>query len=154
MTPTLCALHLARCRLGSACLLFALAFAPALAQAACTLNVQPVVLGEYDFLDTQPLTGVGHITVNCDVATSYTISLSPGGGTYATRLLGNGGHHLAYNLYTDATYTMVWGDGSNGTNFVSGNGASDDHPVYAIAPAGQNPYVGTYSDAITVTLVF
>lgn len=135
-------------------LVLALMLVPAWADATCTLDVQAVNLGEYDFLSTQPLTGVGHVVVSCDVASSYTISLSQGGGSYATRLLSNGAHQLAYNLYTDATYTTIWGDGSSGTNVVSGNGTSDDQIVYASAPAGQNPYVGAYSDAITVTLTF
>jgi spore coat protein U-like protein len=122
--------------------------------ATCNLSTQGVNFGSYDFLSSQNLDSVGHIVVTCDTSTSYTIGLSPGNGSYIARLMTNGPHQLAYNLYTDATQTMVWGDGSSGTAVVGGTGTDVDHTVYGSAPAGQNPYVGSYSDAITVTLTF
>lgn len=136
------------------CLTLALGLVAPIARGTCTLNVQAATLGAYDYQNTQPLTGVGHVMVSCDAPSSYTISLGPGTGNYLTRALSNGAHQLAYNLYIDATYTTVWGDGSNGTGVVSGAGIGDDHVVYASVPAGQNPTVGTYTDAITVTVVF
>lgn len=122
--------------------------------ATCNLSTQGVSFGSYDFLSSQNLDGVGHIVVTCDTSTSYTIGLSPGNGSYMARLMNNGPHQLAYNLYTDATQSMVWGDGSSGTAVVGGTGTDVDHTVYGSAPAGQNPYVGFYSDVITVTLTF
>jgi len=122
--------------------------------ATCTLSTQGVNFGSYDFLSSQNLDGVGHVVVSCDTSTSYTIGLSPGSGSYMARLMTNGPHQLAYNLYTDATQTMVWGDGSSGTAVVDGTGTDVDHTVYGSVPAGQNPYAGSYSDAITVTLTF
>ena len=131
----------------------ALAAAPSNA-ATCTLSTQGVNFGSYDFLSSQNLVGVGHVVVSCDASTSYTIGLSPGSGSYMARLMTHGPHKLAYNLYTDATQTTVWGDGSSGTAVVGGTGTEVDHTVHGSAPAGQNPYVGSYSDAITVTLTF
>lgn len=122
--------------------------------ATCNLSTQGVNFGSYDFLSSQNLDGVGHVVVTCDASTSYTIGLSPGSGSYTARLMTNSPHQLAYNLYTDATQTVVWGDGSSGTAVVDGTGTDVDHTVYGSVPAGQNPYVGSYSDIITVTLTF
>jgi spore coat protein U-like protein len=66
----------------------------------------------------------------------------------------NGAYRLNYNLYTDATQTMVWGDGSAGSSLVADSGTEVDRTVYGSVPAGQNPYIGVYSDAVTVTLSF
>lgn len=127
--------------------------APA-ASATCTLSVQGVNFGGYDFMSSQNLDSVGHAIVSCDVSTSFSIALSTGAGSYASRAMQNGAHQLSYNLYTDAAHTMVWGDGTGGSVVVSGSGTSVDEVVYGSAPAGQNPFLGSYSDAITVTLTF
>ena len=146
--------HPARQKL--ACLLVAmgmLAMAP-LQAATCTLSVQALDFGNYDFQSSIDLESVGHVIVTCDVSSSFTIALSPGGGTFAARTMQNGAYRLNYNLYTDATQTMVWGDGSGGSTVVGGSGTQVDQTVYGKAPAGQNPHIGIYSDAITVTLTF
>lgn len=130
-----------------------LAAAPSMA-ATCTLDVQGVSFGSYDFLSIQNLTSVGHVIVTCDVSASYVIKLSPGAGSYATRLMQSGTQQLQYNLYTDVTHSTVWGDGSAGTMSVSGSGTNVDYPVYGSIPAGQTPYVGSYSDTVIVTLEF
>lgn len=122
--------------------------------ATCSLNVQPVGFGNYDFQSSQNLDSVGHVIVTCDVSTSFSIALSPGAGSFTARTMQNGVYQLAYNLYTDATQTTVWGDGSGGSAIANGSGTNVDQVVYGSAPAGQNPYVGTYSDVITVTLSF
>lgn len=137
----------------SAFALLALLFAP-IASATCSLGVQGVNFGDYDFLSSQNLDSVGHVTVTCDVSASFTISLSTGAGTYASRTMQSGTHQLHYNLFTDAAHTIVWGDGTGGSATVSGSGTSIDEIVYGSVPAGQNPYVGTYSDTIVVTLTF
>jgi spore coat protein U-like protein len=136
-------------------LLFASActFAP-FASATCSMSVQGVNFGSYDFMSSQDLDSAGHVMVTCDASSSFSISLSTGAGTYASRTMQSGAHLLHYNLYTDAAHTMVWGDGTGGSVVVSGSGDSVDEVVYGSAPAGQNPYIGTYSDAITVTLTF
>ena len=148
------AVHPARQRL--ACLLGAmgmLAVAP-LHAAICNLSVQPLDFGNYDFQSSQDLESVGHVIVTCDVSSSFTIALSPGTGTFAARSMQNGTHQLFYNLYTDPTRTMVWGDGSGGSTAVGDSGIEVDRTVYGSVPAGQNPYIGVYNDAITVTLSF
>jgi spore coat protein U-like protein len=122
--------------------------------ATCTIDAQGVNFGSYDFQSTQNLDSVGHVGVTCDVDTSYSIALSPGAGSYATRLMQNGPHQLAYNLYTDVIHSTVWGDGSGNSDLINGSGTDADYPVYGSMPAGQNPYVGAYSDVVTVVLTF
>jgi len=126
-----------------------------LAAATCGLSTQSANFGNYDFQSSQNLDGVGHVTVTCDVATTYTIALSPGvAGTFTSRIMQNGPHQLQYNLYVDLAHASVWGDGTGNSTTVSGSGTNVDHPVYGSIPAGQNPYVGSYSDVITVMLSF
>jgi spore coat protein U-like protein len=123
--------------------------------ATCSLNAQGVNFGGYDFLSDQNLDGVGYVTVTCDASSSYTIALNAGtAGSYAGRVMQSGSHKLRYNLYVDANHTVVWGDGSAGTETIGGSGTDTNYPVYGSVPAGQNPIVGDYSDVITVTLTF
>jgi spore coat protein U-like protein len=131
----------------------ALAVPPSIA-ATCNLQVQGVSFGSYDFQSSQNLDSVGHVIVSCDASTSYSIALGPGIGSYDTRLMQNGAHQLAYNLYTDIIHSTVWGDGSNGSVSMQGSGTDVDYPVYGSVPAGQNPYVGAYSDTLTVVVTF
>lgn len=123
--------------------------------AQCTLSVQGVAFGAYDVFSSQSLDSTGNIAVSCDVATSYTLTISPGAGSYASRAMTNGPHRLNYNLFTDATHTTVWGDGTGGSASVAGaGGITANHTVYGRVPAGQNAYVGAYGDNLTVTLTF
>lgn len=122
--------------------------------ATCTVGSQGVNFGSYNVFDEQNLDGAGTISVSCDVSTEHTLSLSAGGGSYALRTMTSGANTLAYNLYTDATYTVIWGDGTGNTATVIGSGTATDHTVYGRIPARQNASVGSYSDTITVTLDF
>lgn len=122
--------------------------------AQCSLSVQGASFGSYDVFSNQSLNSTGNIGVSCDISAAYSVSLSAGGGSYASRSMASGAHRLNYNLYTDATRTTIWGDGTGGTATVSGSGTTVNHTVYGRIPASQNAYVGSYSDTITVTLTF
>jgi spore coat protein U-like protein len=131
---------------------------PALAQAACGVVAEPVAFGAYDFRSDTALAGVGHIVIHCDTAADYQIALAPGAGSFTQRTLVHDSDRLAYNLYLDMNHGLVWGDGSAGTaeatGHADGTGTDDDTVIYGLVPARQNPPVGTYSDAIVVTLTF
>ena len=77
--------------------------------AVCVVNSPGVNFGSYDVFSNLSLDSTGNVSVVCDVSTPYSISLSPGGGSYVSRAMASGGHSLNYNLYTDATRTVVWG---------------------------------------------
>lgn len=127
---------------------------PGLAAAACSLSVQGTNFGAYDVFSNSPVDSVGNANVTCDVATSYTIALGPGNGTFINRRMLSGSNELLYNLYTDAARTIVWGDGSASTAIVAGMGENSNHTIYGRLPARQNVSVGAYSDTVTVTLTF
>lgn len=135
-------------------LCFALGMFTTNAYAACTLNVQSVIFGSYNVFENTHLDGAGNVSVVCDVATSYTISLSPGNGTYTNRILLSGQNELVYNLFIDAARTLVWGDGTGSSSMVSALSTNSNHTIYGRIPARQNVHVGNYIDSITVTLVF
>ena len=118
------------------------------------INVQSVLFGTYDTFSALHLESTGNVEVTCVLTTAYTIALSPGNGSYMPRVMNSGVHALSYNLYTDATRTTIWGDGTGGTSVVSGNAISANHTIYGRVPAGQNVNVGAYSDSLVVTITF
>jgi spore coat protein U-like protein len=98
-------------------------------------------------------------TIPLDLLTDFTISLSAGNAaTPATRLLRHGGDQLGYNIFTDAGYTAVWGDGSAGSvtqgysNILALGSAQ--FTGFGRLPQGQYVAAGPYSDRITVTVTF
>ena len=70
------------------------------------------------------------------------------------RKMTSGANILNYNLYTNAARTTVRGDGSGGTSTQATNGTNVTRTVYGRIPALQNAFVGSYSDAIIVTIVY
>lgn len=135
-----------------ACALIAVSASPASA-VTCGVSSAGVAFGSYDTLISTPLDGVGTIAVNCDASTTFTVALSAGSGTFAQRQMTAGATQLGYNLYTDATRTIVWGDGISGST-VSASGTSVDLSIYGRVPAGQNVAAGVYSDSIVITVSY
>ncbi len=66
----------------------------------------------------------------------------------------SGASRLPYNLYTDASYNLVWGDKSAGTAVVGGSAATASHTVYGRIPRKQNVGAGVYADTVVVTVSF
>ena len=135
-------------------------FIPDLAQAACSLSSVAIAFGNYDPTSSTALDSAGSVVYRC-VASDHniTITLSRGGGTsYATRRMVKATEQLFYNLYRDAARTVIWGDGTGGTQaYTLGNPPNNQDisvPIFGRITAGQNVSVGNYSDTITVTLIF
>lgn len=78
------------------------------------------------------------------------------GGTIAARLMTDSSNTLSYNLYTDVTYTTVWGDGTGGSSPVAGTGSGSlqSLTVYGRVPSGQGEPTGSYSDTVTATITY
>jgi spore coat protein U-like protein len=127
--------------------------APA-AAASCDVSPQGVNFGSYDPLAAAPLDGVGTIAISCDSAVSFTVTLSPGAGSYDQRLLSGAAAELGYNLYIDASRLIVWGDGNGGSGTYSTTADNVDIPVYGRIPARQNVPATAYTDTITVTITY
>jgi spore coat protein U-like protein len=72
----------------------------------------------------------------------------------------SGTNRLNYNLYYDAAFTQIRGDGTGGTqtggaSLTVSSGArtaSTTSVIYGRIPAAQSPNPGTYSDTILVTI--
>lgn len=135
--------------------------------AVCSAGASPVSFGNYDTVSTLDNTSTGSVSVSCSVLgllsllVSYTITLSPGSGSYTQRTLNSGSNRLPYNLYTNTPMTTVWGDGTSNTASVSdgyllGLGTTTrNYTVYGKIPALQsNAVAGSYSDAIIVTISY
>lgn len=122
--------------------------------ASCTVSTTGIAFGGYDPFVAQDVDSVANVSVSCDETASYSIALSPGAGTYEQRVMTSGLHQLLYNLYTDATLSTVWGDGTGHSAVVSDTQLVATHTVYGRIPARQNPQVGVYGDTIVITLTF
>ena len=154
-------------------LLLLLAAAGPAQAGSCSVSSSGLVFGAY-----QPLTFAGKlassavtsnaiISVVCtgiSSASAYSIALGPSatgsGDRTSTRYLVNslGGGDMVFNLYTDASYSTVWGNGTTG-GLVGGSIPAGDsnqsQPVYGRIPAGQNTLrAGSYSGSLTMTLTY
>lgn len=124
------------------------------AMGECSVSVTPINFGVY--YPTAGATSDANIAISCTSVVIYNIKLDAGySGTFYPREMHStsGPSTLAYNLYEDPGYVFVWGDGSNGTVTVSGNGIGSGtayHTINGIIPADQNVPEGVYTDAISV----
>jgi spore coat protein U-like protein len=75
----------------------------------------------------------------------------------------SGGNLINYNLYVDVARSQIWGNGTGGSNIVTGTTAkltaaapfaSVTHNIYGRTPAAQDAGVSAYSDTITLTVTF
>lgn len=123
---------------------------------ACTITSSTgVSFGVYNVYAAAPLDSAGTITYSCTLSISVTIDIGTGSGTYASRTMRAGTSTLAYNLYTNAARTTVWGDGTSGTGHhgpVLGLIGSTTVSIYGRVPAGQDVAAGSYTDTVVVTL--
>jgi spore coat protein U-like protein len=130
-------------------------------EAACSLSSTSMVFGTYDVLNATPLDTAGSIVYRCTQRDhNILITLDRGGAaSFATRRMVKGSEQLLYNLYLDAARTVIWGDGTGGTQaFIIGNPQGNNQdlsvPIFGRIPARQDRGIGTYSDTIILTLNF
>ncbi len=110
-----------RCLFSAAGLLASAASAQA---ATCTVSATSGAFGTHTFLVASPSDSTGSITVSCDAGASYSLGILGGFTGTFTRAITSGSNRLAYNLFTDATRTVVWGDGTAGSARVSSSGTA------------------------------
>jgi spore coat protein U-like protein len=134
----------------------------------CTVTATPVAFSGYDVFSPIPSDSFGTVTIACNIPAQNprapvvaTIFLSPGAsGNFSPRQmqpLAGGSDRLTYNLYSDASMAAVWGDGTAGTVTLT-QAITKEMPwnatIYGRIPARQNVRAGTYSDVITVTVLW
>lgn len=134
---------------------------------SCSITADPLDFGTYNPLGASNADAIGNVSVQCGaliagVTISYEVTLGAGmSGAYTGRTLSSGTDTLTYNLYTDASRTTIWGNGSSGTGTIT-NGyllqllapRVDDFPIYGRVPYGQNVEAGSYTDSIVATVIF
>lgn len=150
-------------------LMLCLAAGPSLAACAIANDLSSLNFGNYNpltfpgIMSSSDVLATSTVTVNCSAQTqaiNYTLQLSAGysNNTAARSMAGTGGgDDMRYNLYTNASYTTIWGDTAG--NIVSGSlgpaGGSRTHTVYGRIPGGQSTLrAGHYSDLLLMTLEY
>jgi spore coat protein U-like protein len=129
----------------------------------CSIGVTALSFGNYDVFLNVPLDTTGTITVNCaaDVnKANVTLGVSSTSGTFNPRRMkrSGGSDLLDYNVYTDVTRTVIFGDGTGGTSGVELKRKGKPEPwgeiivIYGRIPPGQDVSAGTYSDTLAATV--
>ena len=133
----------------------------------CQVSAGSLSFPSYNIFSTYPAESSVNILVSCRVPDQsphsplpVTIALSSGvSGNTAQRYMAStsGSDRLFYNLYTDSSFSSIWGDGTGSSGAVT-NLVSINNPwnavVYGRIPARQNVTSGSYSDIITVTIAW
>lgn len=137
------------------------------AHAGCSVSSPGLAFGSYQPFIPSALTSNASVSIACTGIVgggSYSLALGPTvvgpGDRISTRYLANpsGGDLMAFNVYTNATFSTIWGD-STGGSMLGGNIAAGDSnqllTVYGRIPAGQNTLkTGSFSGTMTVTLTY
>ncbi len=133
-------------------------------ECACNVSVTGVNFGPYDAASLLPADSTGSVSVSCDQnpPADITVTIGPSGssGAFNPRSMrnGSGPERLNYNLYTDASRTVVWGDGTSNTTAVVIRRVNRNRvqtaTIYARTPAGQDVPPGVYADSLVVTILY
>jgi spore coat protein U-like protein len=129
--------------------------------ASCTVNAQTLDFGTVGLLATNR-DAQSDLSIVCTRSAAYKIALGPGqnaGGLGVNaRKMKSGAVTIAYQLYQDASHSVVWGDTltGGGTNVKSdtGTGLTQTHTVYGRVPPQTTPAAGTYGDTVVVTVEY
>ena len=134
-----------------------------LAALLCTPTVTSVAFGSYNPFNPSAKNTVGTLSIYCQGGPKavFDIKLSLGTiPTNSTRKMQNTIADLDYNLYLDSALTQVFGDGTNGTVFISDimdipndkTGRTFTYSLYGRVPPQQNRPAGAYIDTLTATV--
>ena len=136
----------------------------AFSQTECTIGAIPMSFGNYDVFSIAPTDGAGTVTVNCGrrvVRATVTLGVSSTSGAFIPRRMKRlaGTDVLDYNVYTDPSRTVVFGDGTGGTSDIRprrppGPPANWSQTIttYGRIPPRQDVSAGAYSDTLSVTV--
>jgi spore coat protein U-like protein len=128
--------------------------------ANCMVSAADLDFGAYASNSKSPSRGQTAVQLHCSpgavVELSLDAGMGPGRNTSRRRLAQDSGvDRLDYDLFQDSARTIHWGDRSGtDTREVATTGAPQSVPVYGEIPAGQRAQDGTYSDTITVRVLY
>ena len=129
-------------------------------RASCrNITVSNLAFGAYNPFATAPLDSAGTISYDCPPPLRPEISMSRGwfASGYTNRYMRRffPSDSLAYNIYLDAARTVVWGDGTVGTQVLHAPpGNNQTVSCYGRIEPGQDVSAGNYFDVVTVTFNF
>jgi spore coat protein U-like protein len=133
------------------------------AEAVCNVAATNISFGAYDVFSNTPKDSTGTISVDCDESPPPTVVIRVGpsfnSGGFRPRQMRHTTRpdRLNYNLFTDSSMSVVWGDGTQGTLTVS-NKVHKNRPwvatLYGRIPARQDVSVGTYRETVSVTITW
>lgn len=127
---------------------------------SCTISATSVNFGNYNVFNASSTDSTGTIQYRCTGNPNWIwITLTRGAApTFNPRRMSKGAEVLNYNLYRNASYSTIWGDGSSGTSvyftFNPPNNTTTTLTVYGSIPPGQDVSAGTFSDTITAVINF
>lgn len=134
---------------------------------SCTVQVTNLAFGTYNPLAFGNTDSTANVQVKCGgvvgLLIPFSIALGTGGGSYAARRMANGANLLYYNLYTDSSYTTVWGDATGSTQAVPGGVTLDlaglapaqNFWIYGRLPGRQLTAVpAVYADTLNITVTY
>lgn len=124
------------------------------AAAACSVEADPLSFGSIDPLLSVATDSAASLRVACEADTEYAIAIGSGAGSFAARRMHAGAEALDYQLYVDASRVGVWGDGTQGSQTVSGSAGPTGqlHTVYGRVPAQRQAVPGLYADVVVITV--
>lgn len=132
----------------------------------CTASAVAPAFGNYQSAGSGNSAN-GSISISCQVLGAtpqtvfYTIQLELNSqAQLMQRRMALGSAYLNYNVFCDGGYNQIWADGSSSSCTVTG-GQTDllgnlmkVYPVYGRIPGGQFLSPGTYTDSITVKVLY
>jgi len=139
------------------------------AAVSCSASATGPSFGTYNPLNASPTLANSTVTVTCtllsggnttvNLVTSYSKGNS---STYNPRSMKSGASVLNYNLYFDAAFTQIRGDGTGGSqtggatfNLTNGSPTqSASGTIYGRITAGQDVAAGSYVDTIVLTVTY
>lgn len=150
------------------------ASAQALGFVNCSVSAGGVAFGVYDPLSGNDLDSSGSVTFECTSIisllnlrkVSFEVQLGSGdSGSFAPRMMRSGAATLEYNLYTGPARNTSWGDGKGGTGTHGGSfrfpplisigtTREETFTIHGRIFGGQLVSAGSYSDTITVTVLY
>ncbi|TPG54869.1 Csu type fimbrial protein [Sphingomonas glacialis] len=127
---------------------------------SCVVSTTAINLVNVDLISTAARDATGGMAVTCTNGAGWSAAADAGNGTGATpgaRQMVSGADVLDYALYSDAARTILWGDGTAGTQAIAdtGTGSVQNKVIYASVLPGQvTAHAGTYADQINVTVTY
>ena len=128
--------------------------------ANCTVSTTALAFGNVNTINGSNVDGAGALSIVCTNGTGWTAAADVGSGSgasFSSRRMEAGSDQLSYNLFTDAGFANVWGDGSASTSTIGGTGSGSAQAVtiYGRVGSGQTTVpVGSYADTVAVTVTY